>query len=39
MQWTGEGAHKVLQIRGVIASNDWGDRWQSTVLSALNVVA
>jgi hypothetical protein len=39
MQWTREGAHKVLQIRGVIASNDWGDRWQSTVLSALNVVA
>jgi hypothetical protein len=39
MQWTREGAHKVLQIRGVIASNDWGERWQSAVLSALNVAA
>jgi len=27
--------HKVLQIRGVIASNEWGNRWQEPVLSAL----
>lgn len=39
MQWTREGAHKVLQIRGVIASNEWGNRWQSAVLSALEVAA
>jgi hypothetical protein len=37
MQWTREGAHKVLQIRGMIASNEWGNRWQSAVLSALKV--
>lgn len=36
MQWTREGAHKVLQIRGVIASNEWKNRWQAVVLSALN---
>jgi len=37
MQWTQAGAHKVLQIRGVIASNEWEDRWQVAVLSALEV--
>ena len=39
MQWTREGAHNVLQIRGLIASNEWGDSWQSPVLSALGVAA
>jgi hypothetical protein len=39
MQWTRAGAHKVLQIRGVIASNAWEDRWQGAVLSALDVAA
>ena len=39
MQWTRAGAHKVLQIRGVIASNEWEDRWQGAVLSALEVAA
>ncbi|MEO1387386.1 MAG: ISKra4 family transposase [Cyanobacteria bacterium J06634_6] len=39
MQWTREGAHKVLQIRGLIASNEWGNRWQGAVLSALKVPA
>ncbi len=39
MQWTREGAHKVLQIRGKIASNEWGDQWQEPVLSALGVIA
>ena len=39
MQWTREGAHKVLQIRGLIASNEWDNRWQSAVLSALEVTA
>jgi hypothetical protein len=35
MQWTREGAHHVLQIRAMIASEEWGGRWQNTVLSAL----
>jgi hypothetical protein len=39
MQWTREGAHKVLQIRGLIASNQWAERWQKPVLSALGVAA
>ena len=39
MQWTREGAHKVLQIRGAIASKEWNDRWQTAVLSALEVAA
>jgi hypothetical protein len=39
MQWTRAGAHKVLQIRGVIASNEGEDRWQVAVLSALEVAA
>jgi hypothetical protein len=39
MQWTRAGAHKVLQIRGVITSNEWEDRWQVAVLSALKVAA
>jgi hypothetical protein len=39
MQWTRAGAHKILQIRGVIASNAWEDRWQVAVLAALEVAA
>ena len=39
MQWTREVAHNVLQIRGLIASNEWGDSWLSPVLSALGVAA
>ena len=39
MQWTRAGAHKVLQIRGVITSNEWEHRWQAAVLSALEVAA
>lgn len=35
MQWTREGAHNVLQIRGLIESNEWNDRWQEPVMSAL----
>ena len=35
MQWTRDGAHKVLQIRGLIESCEWSDRWQKPVLSAL----
>ncbi len=39
MQWTREGAHKVLQIRGKIASKEWCNQWQEPVLSALGVIA
>ncbi|MGK7907458.1 MAG: ISKra4 family transposase [Synechococcus sp.] len=39
MQWTRDGAHKVLQIRGMIASNEWEMRWQPAVLQALEVAA
>lgn len=37
MQWTREGAHNVLQIRGQLISNQWSHHWQSVVLSALGV--
>jgi hypothetical protein len=39
MQWTREGAHNVLQIRGKIASNEWRDGWVKPVLLALGVAA
>ncbi|MEO0804184.1 MAG: ISKra4 family transposase [Cyanobacteria bacterium J06642_2] len=39
MQWTREGAHKILQIRGLIASNEWRDNWQRPVLTALTGAA
>jgi len=35
MQWTREGAHHVLQIRAMIASEEWSRKWQSAVLSSL----
>lgn len=35
MQWTHDGAHNVLQIRGLVESNEWADRWQTPVLKAL----
>jgi hypothetical protein len=39
MQWTREGAHNVLQIRGKIASKEWCNQWQEPIFSALGVVA
>ena len=39
MQWSREGAHNVLQIRGMIASNEWKNHWQVPVLSALEATA
>lgn len=39
MQWTREGAHNVLQIRGMIASKEWGDGWQTPVVSALRAAS
>jgi len=35
MQWTRDGAHYVLQIRGLVESEEWSDRWQVPVLTAL----
>lgn len=39
MQWTREGADHVLQIRAMMASDDWERNCQDTVLSALGAVA
>lgn len=40
MQWTREGAHHVLlQIRAMMASDDWKRNCQATVFSALGAVA
>lgn len=32
MQCTREGAHNVLQIRAMMASDEWGDKWLDLVL-------
>jgi hypothetical protein len=39
MQWTREGAHHVLQIRAMMASDEWESKRQGAVLSALGAVA
>ena len=39
MQWTREGAHHVLQIRAMMASEEWESKRQGAVLSALGAVA
>ena len=39
MQWTREGAHHVLQIRAMMASDEWESKGQGAVLSALGAVA
>jgi len=39
MQWTREGAHHVLQIRAMMASDEWESKGQAAVLSALGAVA
>ena len=35
MQWTQEGAHNVLQIRALMASNKWEEGWLDIALAAL----
>ena len=35
MPWTRSGADNVLQITGMVTSNEWDDNWQTPVLSAL----
>jgi hypothetical protein len=39
MQWTREGAHDVLEIKGKISSNEWSDQWQGPVMAAREAVA
>lgn len=37
MQWNRDSAHKVLQVRAKLASNEWASQWQPTVMTALGV--
>ena len=39
MQWTREGAHHVLQIRAMMASDEWESKCQDAVLLALRAAA
>jgi hypothetical protein len=39
MQWTRAGAHYVLQIRAMIASEEWDSKWQNVVLSTLRAAS
>jgi hypothetical protein len=39
MQWTREGAHNVLQIRALMASNKWDEQWLEYVLPNLEKTA
>jgi hypothetical protein len=39
MQWTREGAHHVLQIRAMMASDEWESKCQDAVLLALGAAA
>ena len=39
MQWTREGAHHVLQIRAMMASDEWESKSQDAVLLALGAAA
>ena len=39
MQWTREGAHHVLQIRALMASNEWESKGHDVVLLALTAAA
>lgn len=39
MPWTREGAHHVLQIRALMASDEWESKGQDAVLLALGAVA
>jgi hypothetical protein len=39
MQWTREGAHNVLQIRALMASNEWEEKWLEFVMPTLEKTA
>ena len=36
MQWTREGAHNVLQIRALMASYKWEEKWLAYVMPNLD---
>jgi hypothetical protein len=36
MRWSRAGLNPLLQLRAAIQSNDWTNKWQSTILSAKN---
>ncbi len=35
MRWSREGLNQILQLRAAISSNDWNNRWQTAVLTAI----
>lgn len=39
MQWSREGAHNVLQIRALMASNEWEEKWLEYMMLTLKKVA
>lgn len=39
MQWSRDGAHHVLQIRSLMASNRWEAEWQDAVFDAIKAAA
>jgi hypothetical protein len=39
MQWTRDGAHNVLQIRALMESNEWEEKWLDIVIPSLEKVA
>ncbi len=39
MQWTREGAHNVLQIRALMASHEWEEKWLDYVMPNLDKTA
>ena len=39
MQWTREGAHNVLQIRALMASDEWEEKWLEYVMPGLEKTA
>jgi len=39
MRWSRHGVHCILQVRAAIASNDWENNWEKTILNATRKVA
>lgn len=39
MQWTREGAHKILQIRSAVISKDWPSIWEKVVIDTFQIAA
>lgn len=34
MRWSRHGVHCILQVRAAIASKDWENNWEKTILNA-----